>query len=39
MLCRNDIWRRGAEGKLQLARRDVDVDERFVSGKNHNFPM
>ncbi len=36
---RNDVWRRGADGKLRLARRDVDVDERFVSGKNHNFPM
>lgn len=36
---RNDVWRRGADGKLRLCRREVDVDERFVSGKNHNFPM
>ncbi len=36
---RNDVWRRGADGKLKLRLREVDVDERFVSGKNHNFPM
>ncbi len=36
---RNDVWRRGADGKLRLTRREVDVEERIVSGKNHNCPM
>lgn len=36
---RNDVWRRGSDGQLRLLRREIDVDERFIAGKNHNFPM
>ena len=34
---REDILRRGADGKLRLLSRVIDFEERFVRGKNLLF--